>query len=205
MNTSFTPEAKAIRIEARQDAEISSFVASQSVETAATTLDLIAEQARIHLSNTVGGGRSDQLADLVFYDPDTNSFHYYGTVIKFVSTAHWLTFAGLCIHKDLKAKNAQQLQDFKSHIEGGELLTMTHKLAGAVEPDVIAPFKDLFEQLQVSKVERNAKGSKLYKLFIDSPNNSHLQALAEAGFTSITPLLDGLTVVGLKVELPKGE
>lgn len=174
-----------------------------TIPTPAPALDLIAEQARIHLSNTVGGGRSDQLADLVFYDTDTNSFHYYGTVIKFVSIAHWLTFAGLAIHKDLKSKNAQQLQDFKSHIEQGELLTMTHKLAGAVEPDVIAPFKSLFEQLQVSKVERNAKGSKLYKLFIDQPNNSHLQTLTDNGFTNITPLLDGLSVVGLKVELPK--
>lgn len=200
MTDVYTPEAKTARTKAKQDAAISHFVATQ---TQPQTIDLIAEQARIHLSNTVGGGRSDQLADLVFYDPDANSFHYYGTVIKFVSQAHWLTFAGLAIHKDLKSKTAQQLQDFKSHIAQGELLTMTHKLAVAVEPDVIAPFKDLFAELQVSKVERNAKGSKLYKLFIDQPNNSHLQALTDNGFTNITPLLDGLTVVGLKVELPK--
>lgn len=166
---------------------------------------LVEGQARIHLSNCVGGGRSDGIADIVFYDKGQRAFHYYGTVIRFTTEAHWLAFASLAVHKDLKSKNAQQLQDFKSHIEGGELLTMTHKLAGAVEPDVIAPFKDLFEQLQVSKVERNAKGSKLYKLFIEQPNNSHLNALAEAGFTNITPLLDGLQVVGLKVELPKGD
>jgi hypothetical protein len=69
--------------------------------------------------------------------------------------------------------------------------------------DKFAKFKDLFESLSVTKVESNGKGSKLYKLFIEQPNNSHLSTLVDNGFSNITPLLDGLSVVGLKVELPK--
>lgn len=177
----------------------------------APVTDLITEQARIHSTNTHGIGRSDNLADLVFFDTYDKNLHYFGTVIKFQSLAHLLAFAGLAVHKDLKSKNATQLNDFKSYIGQGELLTMTHKLAGQVEQDKVAPYKQLFEALGVTKVERNGKGSKLYCLYVTDTTDEHLKEcfakLTDVGFSNISPMLPtgSFSVVGLKVELPKVE
>ena len=124
-----------------------------------------------------------------------------GKLIVIVSIEQLLLFFIKSLHTANKSRSFEAAARWCEHISKG-FLSMTH---GDVSEstDATTPYKQLFDELGVTKVERNGKGSKLYQLFIAAPTNEHLTILATNGFTNISPLLDCLTVVGLKVELPK--
>jgi hypothetical protein len=71
-----------------------------------------------------------------------------------------------------------------------------------VSVDKYAQFKTLFDNLGISEVKSNGKGSKLTQL-ICNPTPELVTILSVNGFENITPLIDGFAVIGLKVELPK--
>ena len=74
-----------------------------------------------------------------------------------------------------------------------------------VAVDKTAPYKALFEQLQVVQVA-TVKGSSRWSLFMPVSKASKT-ALLDAGFSIVGSLMDedGLDIVGFKVEPPKGE
>lgn len=68
----------------------------------------------------------------------------------------------------------------------------------------LSPFKQLLESIGTQKIEENSERSNRYQLFIDNFNDSSIfEKLDAAGFSYVLPIIDGVKIIGLKVELPK--
>jgi hypothetical protein len=210
MTTSFTPEAKQDRIEAKIDANIANFVATQTGSKTIIDYRLCDQINSIHATNIKGVAKTDNYpAVMNFHALDNNGIRltYKGAICEFLNLEHLLAYCSQALNARLNSTDYSALLKQFEHItngteQGKTFISLTHGDT-TMPADKFAKFKDLFESLSVTKVESNGKGSKLYKLFIEQPNNSHLSTLVDNGFTNITPLLEGLSVVGLKVELPK--
>jgi hypothetical protein len=104
----------------------------------------------------------------------------------------------------LKDKAGDYIERLFKHLGSGEFLSLNHTdgNGSAISVDKYAQFQTLFESLGISEVKSNGKGSKLTQL-ICNPTPELVTILSVNGFENITPLIDGFSVIGLKVELPK--
>lgn len=124
--------------------------------------------------------------------------------ISFQNASHKDAMLAMLLYKELASKNVDTLEKWVTHINSGEFLSLNHKDDTKVSIDRYAPFRQLFDHLGIVEIRSNGKGSKLVQL-ICSPTNETIASLTSAGFANISPLLDGLSIIGLKAELPKIE
>ena len=124
---------------------------------------------------------------------------------KFQSEAHKDAYLTMLMYKELKDKSADYISRLFGHLGSGEYLSLNHTSENAkVSVDKYAQYKNLFDGLGVEEVRSNGKGSKLTQL-ICTPTPETVTILSVNGFSNITPLVENFAIVGLKVELPKGE
>lgn len=144
-----------------------------------------------------------QLAGMVSIDWNTNTIKHYGDILTFDSTASMNAWVLICVDTVLSKQTRDWIEKFKRQISLGLNFINLIQRPETGEIDKTLQYKPLFESLGVTKVERNGKGSKLYCLYMNNPTRDTIKTLTDNGFSNITPLLDVIDVVGLKVELPK--
>lgn len=112
----------------------------------------------------------------------------------------------MLLNKELSNKPAESLEAWIKHISSGYWLSLNHKDANAPKAQVsvwqkLSKYHSLFSTLGITGAESNGKGSKMTRLLC-TPNNDTVKALIDNGFSNISPIVDGLTIIGLKCELP---
>jgi hypothetical protein len=123
--------------------------------------------------------------------------------LQFKSEEHLKAYFIMLFNKDIKDRSMENLDKLFKHINSGAYLSLNHTDGNAtVSVDKYAEYKNLFDNLGVSEVKSNGKGSKLTQLICE-PTPELVTILSVNGFNNITPLIDGFQVIGLKVELPK--
>jgi hypothetical protein len=123
--------------------------------------------------------------------------------LEFQSEEHLKAYFLMLFYRDIKDRSIESIDKLFKHINSGTYLSLNHVDNNAtVSVDKYAQFKTLFDGLGVTEVKSNGKGSKLTQLICE-PTTETVTVLSVHGFSNITPLIEGFTVIGLKVELPK--
>lgn len=125
--------------------------------------------------------------------------------ITFQDNAHLLAYFIMLASKEISSKSAESLPKYCEHVSKG-FLSLNHTDGKTVKTTVslwykLTPYHALFSTLGITGAESNGKGSKMTRLLC-TPNNDTVKALIDAGFSNISPIVDGLAIVGLKCELP---
>ena len=153
-----------------------------------------------------GQGNTAPIVDKLYFSDSLTLDYLNGTYkLKFQSLEHLQAYFTMLFYKDIKDRSIENIDKLFNHINSGNYLSLNHTDSNSTIPtDKYKEFKTLFESLDISEVKSNGKGSKLTQLICE-PTESTVTILAVNGFTNISPLIDGLKVIGLKVELPKSE
>lgn len=154
-----------------------------------------------------GQGNTAGIVDKLYFSDSLTLDYLNGTYkLKFQSLEHLQAYFAMLFYKDIKDRSLESIDRLFSHINSGNYLSLNHTDGSnsTVSVDKYAEFKLLFENLGITEVKSNGKGSKLTQLICD-PTESTVTILSVNGFSNISPLIDGFKVVGLKVELPKSE
>ena len=154
-----------------------------------------------------GQGNTAQIVDKLYFSDSLTLDYLNGTYkLKFQSLEHLQAYFTMLFYKDIKDRSLENIDRLFSHINSGNYLSLNHTDGSnsTVSVDKYAEFKLLFENLGITEVKSNGKGSKLTQLICE-PTESTVTVLSVNGFSNISPLIDGFKVIGLKVELPKSE
>jgi hypothetical protein len=154
-----------------------------------------------------GQGNTAQIVDKLHFEDGTTINYLNGTYkLKFQSREHLQAYFLMLFYRDIKDRSMENIDKLFNHINSGAYLSLNHtdSTGSTASVDKYAQYKTLFDNLGITEVKSNGKGSKLTQL-ICNPTADTVTVLSDNGFSNITPLIDGLAVIGLKVELPKQE
>lgn len=153
-----------------------------------------------------GQGAKPELCNKMNFIDDLTLDYLKGTYrLKFQSQEHLLAYFLMMFDKDIKDRSVDNLDKLFTHLNSGAYLSLNHTdESPKLTVDKYALYKNLFDGLGITEVRSNGKGSKLTQL-ICSPTPETVTILSVNGFSNITPLVEDFKIIGLKVELPKGE
>lgn len=152
-----------------------------------------------------GQGNTADLTSKYYFTDDKTISYLNGTyTLQLQDNEHLKALFIMLLEKEFKNKNVESLEKWIKHINSGYYLSLNHVDDSKVSVDRYARHRELFTALNITEVRSNGKGSKLVQLLC-SPTNATIASLTSAGFANISPLLDGLSIIGLKAELPKIE
>lgn len=159
---------------------------------------------RLADSFSSGQGNTLKLYDRIFID-DLHLSYLSGTFTATLDTVQKDVLLAMFIDRQLKDKATDYIERYFLMLGEGRL-SLNHTLEGSpkLAVDKYALYKTLFDSLGVTEVRSNGKGSKLTQLLC-SPTPETVTILSVNGFSNITPLVENFAIIGLKVELPKGE
>lgn len=127
--------------------------------------------------------------------------------LTFQDNSHMLSFLVMLAAKEFSSKTADSLPKWCEHLSKG-YLSLNHNDGKSVKTTVslwykLTPYHALFSTLGITGAESNGKGSKMTRLLCN-PTQDTVKALIDNGFSNISPIVDGLQIIGLKCELPEG-
>lgn len=181
---------------------------SLKIELTPATLE---SATRLHLSNDKGQGNSHTLPqklEMQITDSGNVIFIYCGTFKIILSPEQYTAISQALILKEFASKNTETLERWCNHLSSGNYLSLNHTDGKTVKTQLsvwqkLFDYHVLFSTLGITDAQSNGKGSKMTRL-ICKPTNATIEALTKEGFTNISPIVEGLEIIGLKCELPDG-